>query len=118
VHDDEAYNRAYRMSTEDKHFNQAVQNRFNELIKTGNNIFCDNTNTSARRRRHYVTTARRAGYRVQAILFPVDLETLFARQHTRTDKTVPEGAVRGQYMRLQTPSYHDFDSIIVLDGNL
>ena len=115
---DEDYNRAYTMSTNDKGFNQAVQNRFNECIATGNNVFCDNTNTSARRRRHYITEARRKGYRIQAILLPIDLATLVARQTTRTDKTVPTHAVVAQYMGMQMPSYGDFDSIIVLDGNL
>jgi predicted kinase len=115
---DEAYNRAYTLSTEDKGFNQAVQKKFNELLDTGNSIFCDNTNTSARRRRHYCVDARRRGYHVQGILMPVSLETLVARQSTRTDKTVPSAAVYAQYKGLQMPSYGDFDSIIVLDSNL
>jgi predicted kinase len=115
---DHDYNRAYAMSTEDKGFAQAVQNKFNECISTGKDVYCDNTNTSARRRRHYCVDARRKGYRVQAILLPIDLDTLTARQTTRTDKTVPEHAVRAQYMGTQMPSYGDFDSIIVIDSNL
>jgi len=115
---DEDYNRAYTLSTEDKGFAQAVQKKFNELLDTGNSIFCDNTNTSARRRRHYCVDARRRGYHVQAILMPITFEQLMDRQETRTDKTVPYGAVKAQYMGLQMPSYGDFDSVIVLDSNL
>lgn len=115
---DEAYNRAYAAACEDKHFNQAVQNRFNELVATGFSIFCDNTNISARRRKHYLTTARRKGYHIQAILFPIALRDLIARQSTRADKTVPTQAVVQQYRGLQMPSYGDFDSVIVLDSNI
>ena len=115
---DEDYNKAYEMSCSDPGFNQAVTKRFTELLATGNDIFCDNTNTSAKRRRHYITQARRKGYHVQAILFPIDLGTLNARQDTRTDKTVPPHAVRRQYMGLQMPSFHDFDFIDSVSNNL
>ena len=115
--DDLNYDHAYQMSCHDKGFNQAVQDRFNKAIATGNDVFCDNTNTSARRRRHYLTTARRKGYHIQAILMPIALDVLIARQTTRTGKTVPPGAVIQQYRGLQMPSYGDFDSVIVLDSN-
>ena len=117
-HDFLNYNHAYEMSCTDPAFNQAVMKRFGELLATGNDIFCDNTNTSAKRRRHYIQQARRKGYYIQAILFPIDLSTLNARQLTRTDKTVPAHAVRRQYMGLQMPSFHDFDFIDVVPANL
>jgi len=112
------YNVAFKRSCEDKKFISNAQREFINLLKDGKNIFVDNTNTSAKRRKFYINEARRRGYRVVAVLLPVDLQTIISRQQTRHDKEVPAEAVRRQYMNLSYPNVGDFDDIVVSGDNL
>lgn len=112
------YAEAFRLSCEDKEFNKKSQNTFLQLIKTGTNVYVDNTNTSKKRRAWYINEARRKGYHIKAILFPCSVETVVSRQNTRPDKNVPEEAVIRQYNGLQLPQYGEFDSIDVVGDNL
>lgn len=111
-YDPNDYHKAWQASTEDKQFEQKANQRFLEMIKTGKDLFVDNTNLSARRRRFYLNEAKRRGYRTVAMLLPVDLKTLIARQQSRGDKTVPEKAVRQQFFSLQLPQIGEFDQIV------
>jgi len=114
----EQYRVAFARSTEDKQFNSKANAEYIVRLKTGKDVVVDNTNGSNKRRKFFVTEARNRGYNIVAVLFPVELETLFARQDTRTDKNVPLEAVRRIYMQLQYPFYSDFDEIRVLSSNL
>jgi gluconate kinase len=88
------------------------------MAKTGKPIYVDNTNLSKKGRANYIREARKYGYIVQAILVPVDLQTILDRQDTRQDKFVPLDAVEQQYMRLNLPSLGEVDRIITYAGNL
>ncbi len=112
---DEDYDIAYKRSTEDKQFTSKVHQNFMQLIKTGQNVYCDNTNASAKRRRFYVTEAHKRGYKTVAVLFPTPLQTLLDRQKSRKDKTVPEYAVRRLWEAISQPSFGEFDEILVID---
>lgn len=117
-YDQENYARAFRLSTEDKEFNNKAYAVFRQMIKSGNDIYVDNTNLTVKRRKFYIDIARRAGYRVVGIEMPVDLETIIARQQTRGDKNVKADAVRDQYDRLERPAAGEFDRVIVSNHNL
>ena len=112
------YSEAFRLSCADKKFNGNAQREYINLLKEGLNICVDNTNLSKKRRRAYLTEARRRGYYAVAVLLPIDLQTVIDRQSTRTDKTVPEEAVRRQYAGLSYPSLGEFDDVITHNGNL
>jgi predicted kinase len=112
------YDLAVQRSMNDKQFVSKAHAEYSRLIKTGNNIFVDNTNTSAKRRRFFVDQARRNGYRVIAALLPSTLETVLDRQSTRAGKTVPVTVVQRQYFNTQMPQYGEFDDIAVFDNNL
>jgi predicted kinase len=114
----EAYNKAFERACDDNQFASRANARYMEMIKTGDDLYIDNTNISAKRRRFYITEARRRGYYIQAIIFPIELQELIDRQSTRTDKNVPIHAVQRMYMSLQLPSYGDFDGILVSPANL
>ena len=114
----EQYRIAFEKSTKDKEFNSKVNKEYIERLKTGKDVVIDNTNGSNKRRRFFIQEARQRGYAVVAVLFPIELDTLIARQDIRPDKTVPEEAVRRQYMNLQYPFYGDFDEIRVISSNL
>jgi predicted kinase len=107
------YSNAFKLSTEDPEFNSKAQREFVNLIKSRKSVVVDNTNLSAKRRRFFVSTARQAGYRVVGVVFPVSLETVLNRQETRPDKSVPEEAVRRQYMSVSLPSYGEVDDVFI-----
>ncbi len=108
---DSDYKKAYEMSVKDNGFNNKVMKVYYELLKTGKNIYIDNTNLGRRRRAPYIDAARKAGYQVHGFLLPNTIETLLYRQTIRGDKEVPEHAVRQHYMSLQLPLYGEFDNI-------
>lgn len=116
------YNKAYEGSVKDKSFEARANARFHAMIKacrtSGHDLYVDNTNLSARRRRWYIDIARKHGFKVVAVTMPVSLDVLLARQKTRGDKCVPDHAVRQQYNSLQAPMLGEVDQIIVSDHNL
>lgn len=112
------YAEAFKMSCEDNGFENKTKKVFKEMVTHKENIYVDNTNTSRKRRSFYLNEAKRAGYKTVAVLFPVDLDTVQARQKTRGDKCVPADAVTRQYFGLSYPSVGEFDEIIVHPNNL
>lgn len=107
------YRRAYEASAKDSHFEARANAVFYALLKQRVELFIDNTNCSARRRGSYIKRASKAGYRTIGVYTPIALQTVIDRQRTRTDKTVPEDAVRRQYMTLQVPLYGEFDDVVI-----
>lgn len=116
------YKLAYEGSVNDKSFEARANARFHAMIKkaaeNGTNLYIDNTNLSAKRRKWYLTIAKKHSFNTTAVVMPVALDTLLARQKTRGDKVVPEAAVRQQYKSLQSPNLGEFDSIIVSEHNM
>jgi predicted kinase len=118
-YDKENYGRAFKLSIEDKGFNEKAYNVFRDMIKSGQDIFVDNTNLTAKRRKFYLDLARKHGYRTVGIEMPVpDVELLVARQKTRGDKNVKADAVRDQFSRLEPPQEGEFDEVVVSNHNL
>ena len=112
------YSNAFYLSTKDKQFSKKANSRFMDMVKSGENIYLDNVNTSKKRRRFYITEAKRKGYFVRAVLFPIALDVVQSRQLTRTDKTVPVEAVERQYKGIQMPQFGEVDDVQVLKANL
>jgi len=112
------YAEAFKKSCEDNGFENKTKKVFKEMISNNENVYVDNTNTSRKRRKFYLDEAKRAGYKTIAVLFPIDLDTVQARQKTRGDKCVPPDAVHRQYFGLSLPSIGEFDEIIVHPNNL
>lgn len=108
------YAKAYQKSVEDSSFESRAKQEFMKLVKAGGNIYIDNTNLSAKRRAFYISEAKRRNYVIVAFHLTSSLDTLKARQRTRGDKNVPDGAVYQQYMALTVPSIGEFDSINVV----
>jgi len=115
---EDPYSVAFEAACADKKFKSRANQRFIEMVKGGRNIVVDNVNTSAKRRRWYITEARRRGYKCVAAYFPVALQQVIDRQETRQDKTVPVDAVERQYNTLQLPQYGEFDEVLVIGSNL
>lgn len=109
------YAKAWKASTEDRQFEQKANQRFIEMIKQKQDIYIDNTNLSPKRRRFYLDLARKNGYKTVGYILDVDVDTLVARQSTRTDKSVPAEAVRRQHQSMVPPQANEFDEVIRLD---
>lgn len=109
------YANAFKLACEDKNFKNKADEACFSLLRKRKNIYIDNTNLSAKNRRPYIQAAKKLGYKTVAVTFDVDLETLIARQTTRTDKYVPASAVKQQYDNIQPPTLDEFDEI--LDSN-
>lgn len=117
-YDPDDYANAFKLACEDKQFMNKINAEFVKLLKTGKTIYVDNINISKKRRVQYIQEARKHGYDVTAILFPVDLQTVLDRQESRPDKSVPLNAVKQQYMRLSLPTLGEVDEIIIYESNL
>ena len=76
---------------------------FIKHIKNFDSIVVDNVNASRKTRTQFVTEAKKRGYLVVSVMFPIALDEVIARQETRTDKEVPEDAVIRQYMGISIP---------------
>lgn len=116
--DHNGYRDAFEQSVNDKTFTSRADSAFTAMVRERKHMVIDNVNASAKRRANYVTQGRRNGYRVIAVTMPVDLQTVLDRQSTRTDKSVPDEAVRRQYASIQQPSMGEFDAIVVSSHNL
>jgi predicted kinase len=112
------YTKAYRESQKDPKFNNRAHKVFMDHLKAGRDIFVDNTNLSLKRRRGLLSDARRKGYYKIAVLLPIDLDTLLERRVKREDKVIPVDSVLKQYQSLSTPSYGEFDEILVVMSNV
>lgn len=107
--------KAFKESINDSEFKSKVQADFIEKIKSGKDVYIDNTNLSRKRRRFYVEHANRHGYEAVAYLLPITLEELSERQKNRGDKQVPFDAVMRQYMALSYPVLgQEFDAVHVI----
>lgn len=115
---DTDYTKAFEMSCDDKGFMNKAQAEFMRLIKTGESVVIDNTNLGNKRRAFFVTEAKKRGYGIRAVLFPISCYDVVMRQETRGDKCVPDHAVINQYMGMQYPLYGDYDAIDVCGDNL
>lgn len=112
------YSKAYQGSIDDKAFEAKANARFHAQIKEHRSMYIDNTNLSAKRRKMYLEGAQKNGYKTVAILMPISLELLLKRRTDRSDKTIPESAVRQHYNSLQAPMLGEFHEIIVSNHNL
>lgn len=116
--DHAGYRDAFEQSVNDKTFNGRADSAFSTIVRERKHIVIDNVNAGAKRRGNYVTQGRRNGYNVVAVTMPVSLQMVLDRQSTRTDKSVPDEAVRRQYASIQQPSIGEFDAIVVSSHNL
>jgi predicted kinase len=108
------YTAAFASSCEDEEFRNKVQTDFIDTLKLEPPVvYVDNTNLSAKRRNFYSIEARKRGYKVVGVIFPINRHTLVDRQETRTDKIVPIESVMQHWWNVQYPSIGEMDSVIV-----
>lgn len=103
-------------------FRQYVEKHISFILNEKLNVVIDNTNTSEKARSDYIQKAKRAGYEVRCVMFPIELAKLTKRQKSRTDKLVPQVAVLDQYNKVSVPwvsvECDKLDTIMTnIDGN-
>lgn len=115
----DTYAYSWMQATKDPTFKAKSFAIFMDMVRTGNDIYLDNTNLTRKVRNKYLIEASKRGYRTVAYYFPIALEDLIARQKTRYDKEVPEDAVTRHWWSVQLPLYKsEFDDIFVVGSNL
>ena len=110
-YDKNDYKKAWKASDEDPTFYSRANQSFIAMVKSGKDIYVDNTNLSPKSRRFFIDNAKKNGYTTIAYTFNVDTQTLLDRQNTRTDKKVPHNAVKQQVSALKTPTPDEFDEV-------
>jgi predicted kinase len=104
TNDKDLYRNAFKLAGEkEAEFSKFADASFQAMLRHGLPIIVDNTNTSKKSRKKWISAARQKGYNVQAVLFPISKEVLLKRSQSRTDKTVPDDAILGQYSRVALP---------------
>ena len=92
---------------------------FIKHIKNYDSIVVDNTNVSRKARTKFVQEAKKRGYRIEAVMFPASKDQILTRQHSRTDKNVPDDAVLRQYDGIAIPWVGvEVDKLRIVDTNL
>ena len=100
-------------------FGHMADVEFIKHLKNYDSVLVDNTNTSRKARTKFITEAKKRGYRVEAVMFPVSKDMILSRQTTRQDKIVPDDAVIRQYMGISIPWVGvEVDTIRIVDSNL
>lgn len=115
------YRAAFETADKDSEFMNKANHEFTRIVKANvnkHNIFVDNTNLSAKRRRFFIEQGKRNQFRVLGVVLPIDLQTLKERARNRKDKLLPESVVCSQYMKVQLPLFGEVDEVIFSMGNL
>lgn len=103
---------AFELSIGDKDFTKKVHAEFITMVKKEKSIYVDNTNLSKKRRAFFIMEARKRGYWIVAVRFPISMSELMDRQSRRGNKAVPFNSVNTMYMALQEPLIGEFDEVL------
>lgn len=117
--DIEFYRQAFSVAIENQQqFNNFADKMFKRTLDSFKRVISDNTNVSRKSRTKWTVMAHSKGFKVVAILFPIDKATLLERMKSRTDKRVPEEAVMRQWNQVSYPRIgDDVDAVVVFSGN-
>lgn len=107
------YNNAWHLANQDRTFKNKSGTFMNNLMDGQQHLYLDNTNLTPKSRRPALMSARHKGYKLCAVVFQLNIETVLARQFTRTDKCVPAEAVIRQHESLVVPQENEGFSTVV-----
>lgn len=113
------YRQAFSLTCDNQvEFNNFADKVFRTELDHFDIIVSDNTNVSRKSRHKWSVMARSKGFKVIAVMFPIDKATLLDRMRSRIDKQVPEEAIMRQWNQISYPHIgDDVDGVIVFDGN-
>lgn len=115
------YRNAFHYCTENEEaFNKMAEEVLVTMFKGKKNILIDNTNTSAKSRRKYLTMARQRDMFCVACYIPTSLQLLLERNQTRGDKMLPPDAVTRQFSSVAVPAAgesSEFDVVMLFTHN-
>jgi predicted kinase len=101
-HTKEFYAKAWALASQDTGFFDAyvtkkLKSAFTEALAEDGDVFIDNTNTTRKARARWVQEARSRRMAVVGVEYWLPLAVAVERQRTRSDKSVPDAAVRSQH---------------------
>lgn len=104
----------------DSEFKKFTSARLQALFKEFDQILIDNTNTSVKSRKQYITLAKQKGMKTIAYYIPTSLSLLKSRTNTRDDKKLPEEVIVKQFNAVAVPSQgadNEFDVVNIVGHN-
>jgi len=112
------YRMAFQHANDNKkEFDAFVNQEWAATLATNGVIFIDNTNLTKKSRARWISDARSKGYKIVCVQVMTPLDTVLARQSSRTDKSVPLDTVRDMYLRQQEAQLGtECDILINVDG--
>jgi predicted kinase len=112
------YRMAYQHANDNKkEFDIFVHQEWMATLATNGAIFIDNTNLTRKSRARWISDARSKGFKIVCVQVMTPLDTVLARQSSRTDKSVPLDTVRDMFMRQQEAQLGtECDVLINVDG--
>lgn len=108
------YNESWEAACDDNQFMNKAHALFMSMIKSNKDVYADEMNLSKKRRNFVIMEARKKGYKIIGIVFPLSVNTLITQQTNRTDKIIGKGLYSNMYANVQQPSYGEFDEIKVM----
>ncbi len=111
------YDAAWKASAADPTFYARAEAVLKDQIRTSKSIYFDATNLNPSKRANYIKIAKEQGYTIVGLVFSINLETLIARQSTRSDKSIAEEIVKTQFAACVSPQIGEgFDLVFFLDN--
>lgn len=116
--DADIYRKAFRYANDNKkEFDDFVNQEWWAVLTTNGAIFIDNTNLTRKSRARWISDARSKGFKIVCVQVMTPLDTVLARQTSRTDKSVPLETVSDMFMRQQEAQLGtECDVLINVDG--
>ena len=113
----DSYAESWEAANNDSNFKNKINSEFVRLVKSGKSIYVDNVNLSKKSRNFFTTEARKRGYKLVAVVFPITVDQLIYQQDYRTDKVINKSVYSNMYAKVQQPSYGEFDKVEVANAN-
>lgn len=107
------YNDAFWQSCNDSEFMNKAQKEFIDIIKQGKSVIVDNTNLSSKRRRFFVSEARKKGYTINGVVMMITREELLNRASARPDRNLDPSIIINMHESLAYPTYGECDNIFL-----
>lgn len=107
---DADYSTAFKMSCDDKNFNNSVIKHFTMLTKEHNKVVVDNTNIKPKARKRYLSNSQ---HKKVAVVLLMSYGENLERLTNRSDKYIPTFVLDKMYWSVILPSFGEVDEIII-----
>ena len=93
-----------------------IKRKVDELLKDGKNVMVDATSVNRKERSDYISTAKKYGAKVVAIVFKMDRQGLIDRNKKRGEqggRVVPDWVIDKMLNKFEDPSYSEGIDVMI-----